>query len=100
MLLSTSLSMLTMIHLIVVWVVFIFLPSMTLCALHPIDASIGINHYCFVGIPILTLLFIVNIISGLTSIVLPIVRIGTDVTLVIAFIKGAPNSFEMEEVER
>lgn len=84
---------------VVLWVILLFLPSMTLKASVFILAAIFVAADKLSRSPIRTLLFRVLIKLRLSPKVLPVVCIHTNISLMLTFIVRAPYWLEMEHIE-
>lgn len=79
--------------------IFLFLPTMALHASILILAPIFVTRYELSWSPVRTLFFWILIQLRLSSEILPIVSIHTDISQMFAFIVGTPNWFEMKHIE-
>lgn len=95
----TRFSMFTRIKFVVFWMIFLFFPSMATQAVIFIMASILIIIDEGSGSPIHTLLFAIVIELRFSSVVLPIMRVDTQISLMVNFVVRAPNGFKMKHVE-
>jgi hypothetical protein len=86
-------------HLKIIWMEFLFFPSMAECAF--IFQMTTIVVRCNEGfcLPILTDFLLIGEKIRFPSIILPIVSIDANVSLMVVFTIRTPNSLEMEYIE-
>ena len=93
------LPMLARVQLVVLGMILLLLPTVALLAPVLVGTSIFVVVYELAGSPVEALILRVYVELGLSSEVLPIMRVDTLVPLMIVFIVGTPNSLEVEHVE-
>lgn len=79
--------------------IFLFLPAMAFGTSVFVRASVFIVVYMIFRAPVPALLLRVQVNLGFSPKILPIMSIDTLISLMISFIIGAPNSFEMKHVK-
>lgn len=81
-------------------VILALLPPMTVFAHQPINATVFVfSHFLRIVIPFLTLCVFIWVLIWLSSIVLPVMRIHTQLSCMVFFVHRTPRSLEMEHVE-
>ncbi len=95
----TKISMQTLFHLEIVRMEFLLLPPMAEAAFILKLATILIRSYEIFCMPILTHILWIIENWGLSSVILPVVRIDTDISFMIIFSIRTPYRFEMKDIE-
>lgn len=96
---GTSLAMLALLDLQKVWMIFLLLPSMRVLTLVLIRATFSVWCNEAVSLPIWAHFARVREHRWLSTIVLPVVSIHTNLAIVIIFTVRTPHSLEVEHVE-
>ena len=94
-----AISMQALLNFEVLGVELLFLPAVAEGASVLVLAAVLVRCDEALGVPVLAHIFRVIEDRGLPPVVLPVVRINADISLVVVFPVGTPNSLEVKEVE-
>jgi hypothetical protein len=97
--LLTVISMQALFNFEVVRMELLFFPAMTVGTFVLVRTSVFVGSYEALCMPVLTHVFRIVEDAWLSSIILPIMSINTDVSFMIVFSVGTPHCLEVEKIE-
>lgn len=97
--LRTSVPVLAGLNFKILWVELLLLPAVTVGALVLLMTTRLVGSYEVLSLPVGTQFLCIRKDLRLSPVILPIVGVDTDISFMVIFSVGAPDSFEVEHVE-